>query len=49
MLDGTSPAPFTSSAGNESLAANVEVGEEEDLNVRRPGTPEPSLGLVPSA
>ena len=46
-------SPFTSSASDESLAANVEVEEEErrreDLNVRRPGTPEPLLGLVPSA
>ena len=46
-------SPFTSSASDESLAANVEVEEEErrreDLNVRRPGTPEPLMGLVPSA
>ena len=52
MLDGAS-SPFTSSAGDESLAANVEVEEEErrreDLNVRRPGTPEPLMGLIPSA
>jgi hypothetical protein len=53
MLDRTSP--FTSSASDESLAANVEVEVEEeerrreDLNVRRPGTPEPLLGLVASA
>jgi hypothetical protein len=51
MVSGTSP--FTSSTSDESLGTNVEVEEEErrreDLNVRRPGRPEPQLGLVPYA
>lgn len=50
-ISGTSP--FT--ASDDSLAADVEVEAEEqarrreDLNVGRPRTPEPRLGLVPSA